>query len=92
MIEGIHHKGLKLFWSNADASKLPPDQIRKIKFILEALNRAEKISDMNFPGLDLHPLKGNLREHWAVTVKNNWRITFYFKEGNARLIDYVDYH
>lgn len=47
---------------------------------------------MNAPGLGLHPLKGDLKGHWGVTVKNNWRITFLFEEGNARTVDYLDYH
>lgn len=29
---------------------------------------------------------------WAVKVSGNWRITFRFEEGDAYIVDYVDYH
>jgi antitoxin HigA-1 len=36
---------------------------------------------MDLPGLRLHPLKGNLRGFWAVTVRANWRAIFRFTEA-----------
>lgn len=36
------------------------------------------VNDVNFPGSALHPLKGDLLDYWAVTVKANWRIIFKF--------------
>ena len=92
MIVSIQHKGLKRLWTKDDVSKLPPDQVEKIRDILTLLDGAEKVSDMNFPGSALHPLKGGLADHWLVTVKANWRIIFQFEDGNAYLIDYLDYH
>ena len=47
---------------------------------------------MNFPGSKLHPLKGQLKGLWSVTVNGNWRITFKFQDGDAYIIDYFDYH
>lgn len=47
---------------------------------------------MNVPGWRLHPLTGNLAEHYAVTVSGNWRITFKFEGEDALLVDYQDYH
>lgn len=47
---------------------------------------------MGAPGWQLHPLKGKLRDHWAVSVSGNWRLTFTFEDGDAVLIDYQDYH
>ena len=92
MIASIQHKGLKLLWTKGDASRLPPDHIEKIRMILTLLDAAEKVSDMNFPGSALHPLKGSKENYWAVTVKANWRIIFQFKNGNAYLVNYLDYH
>jgi toxin HigB-1 len=47
---------------------------------------------MNAPGFGLHPLKGNLKDHWAVSVNGNWRLTFRFEGADAILVDYQDYH
>lgn len=92
MIVSIQHKGLKLLWTRNDASRLPHDQVERIRAILTLLDNAEKIRDMNFPRSGLHPLKGDLADYWSVTVKVNWRIIFKFKDGKAYLVDYLDYH
>ncbi len=92
MIVSIQHKGLKLLWTKGNDTKLPQDQVGKIRQILTLLHAAEKVTDMNFPGAALHPLKGELVNYWAVTVKANWRIIFKFENGNAYLVDHIDYH
>jgi proteic killer suppression protein len=60
--------------------------------ILVALDTSLKIGDMDIPGFKLHPLKGRLKGRWSVSVSGNWRITFEFREGNAYVLDYEDYH
>ena len=92
MIVSISHKGLKLLWTKNDTTKLPQNQVRKIRNILILLNGATKVDDMNYPGADLHPLKGEMKGFWAVTVTGNYRIIFRFEEEDAYLLDYLDYH
>ncbi len=59
---------------------------------LAALATAQEIEDMDIPGYRLHPLKGKLRGRWSISVSGNWRITFEFRDGNAYILDYEDYH
>ena len=92
MIASIRHKGLKLFWTQNDGSKLPYQQLKKIKNVMLLLNSAAKIEDLNFPGANLHSLKGEFSGFWAVSVTGNYRIIFEFIDGWAHLIDYIDYH
>lgn len=92
MIVSIRHKGLKRLWTKNDASKLPADQINKIRNILTLLDAAREIDDMGYPGSGLHPLKGELRGFHSVSVTGNYRIIFRFENGDAELVDYVDYH
>jgi len=47
---------------------------------------------MDMPGLNLHPLEGDRKGPWAVTVRANWRVIFRFDDGDGQDIDYVDYH
>ena len=47
---------------------------------------------MDLPGFKLHPLKGNLKGFWAVSVSGNWRIIFRFEGGHAYDVDLGDYH
>ena len=92
MIETIAHKGLRRFYENDDRSKLPPDMVERIALILETLDAASTIEAMNLPSFRLHPLKGELKGFWAVTVRANWRIVFRFEGGSAFDVDFMDYH
>ncbi|MGO9460059.1 MAG: type II toxin-antitoxin system RelE/ParE family toxin [Rhodomicrobium sp.] len=47
---------------------------------------------MDQPTFRLHPLRGDLKDYWAVTVRANWRIVFQFADGEASNIDLTDYH
>ena len=47
---------------------------------------------MDLPGFRLHPLRGDLTGHYAVSVSGNWRVTFRFEDGYAIDVDYTDYH
>lgn len=47
---------------------------------------------MDAPGFHLHELKGNRKGTWSVRVNKNWRVTFTFKDGDAHVVDYEDYH
>lgn len=92
MISSFRHKGLRRFFEDDDASKLPPDMLERIRTVLSFLDAASNIEEMDQPSFRLHPLKGRLRGLWAVTVRANWRIVFDFENGDATDVDFVDYH
>ena len=92
MIKNFLHKGLKLLFEEDDGRKLPSDMLFRIKIILSTLHAAEDIEGVNLPTFRLHPLKGDLKEYYAVTVRANWRIIFSFKGGDAFNVDFIDYH
>ena len=92
MIESFQHKGLRLFFENDDPSKLQTHHIEKIRRILYRLDEAKSIEDMNLVGWGLHQLSGNYKGFWSVKVNGNYRIVFSFDNGNAQLVNYLDYH
>ncbi len=53
---------------------------------------ARCVSDGLGSGFRLHPLKGELRGFWAVTVRANRRVIFRFVDPDIFDVDYVDYH
>ena len=59
---------------------------------LASLDIALSPVDMNFAAWKLHPLKGELKDHWAVSVNDNWCLTFCFEGQDVILVDYQDYH
>ena len=68
------------------------EHLVKLRDILARLEAARAVTDMDMPGFRLHPLKGEFRGFWAVTVRANWRVIFRFADGEALDVDYVDYH
>jgi proteic killer suppression protein len=92
MIVGFRHKGLKRLFEKDDASGVRPDLRDKIRTILAQLNEARTIEDMHLTSLRLHPLKGDMKGLWSVTVRGNWRIVFRFADGDADAVELIDYH
>lgn len=92
MIRSIRHKGLRHLFEDDDARGVNADHVEKLRDILARLNAARAASDMDLPGFRLHPLRGDLKGFWAVTVRANWRVVFKFADGDASDVDYVDYH
>ncbi len=92
MIRSFRHKGLKRLFENAETKGVRQDHVEKIENILAVLNRARAAEDMDLPGFHLHPLKGDLKGFWGVTVRANWRIVFRFHEGEPYDVDLTDYH
>lgn len=92
MIQSFKSKPLRLLFEKDDSSKIRPDLVRKVENVLTRLQAAKEIKDMNAPGYNLHPLKGNRKGTWSVTIKENWRITFQFINGDAFEVNMEDYH
>jgi proteic killer suppression protein len=92
MIKSIRHRGLKRLFEQDDASGVNAEHVGKLRDILATLNAAPAVAHMDLPGFRLHPLKGQMKGFWSVTVQANWRVIFRFVEGQAEDVDLVDYH
>ncbi|SHI19784.1 type II toxin-antitoxin system RelE/ParE family toxin [Pollutimonas bauzanensis] len=92
MIRTFIHKGLEKFHETGSLAGIQPQHARRLRLILALLGQARVIGDVYAPGLRLHPLQGNLKDFWSLTVQANWRIIFRFEDGDVHAVDYVDYH
>ena len=92
MIRSFHHRGLKRLYERGDPSRVRADQAERIALALADLDEAGEPSDLDLPGYRLHPLKGNLKEFWSISISGNWRIVFRFVDGDVCDVDLVDYH
>ncbi len=92
MIKTIRHKGLKRLFEQDDPSGVNQEHAGKRRDILATLHAAPTVVHMDLPGFRVHPLKGQMKGFYAVTVRANWRVVFRFAEGHAEDVDYVDYH
>jgi len=92
MIKGFRHKGLDRFFRKGDARAIQAQQAARIARILDLLDDASTAEQLNIPGYYLHPLKGDRKGEWAVTVSGNWRFTFGFEGEDAVGVNLEEYH
>ena len=92
MIRSFKHKVLERFFVTGARAGIRPEQADRLRLVLAQLHAATAAEDMALPGLRLHPLKGDRKGTWSVSVSGNWRITFAFDPRGASDVDYQDYH
>jgi len=92
MIKTFKHRGLKRLYERGDGSGIRPDLLETVERILTILDSAASPQALDIPRYRLHPLKGDLRGFWSVTVRANWRIIFRFEGDDALDVEMIDYH
>jgi toxin HigB-1 len=92
MIKSFKHKGLEDFFYSGKKKGIRPEHADRLERILDRLNAADEIRDMNYPGSNLHKLVGDKKDQYAVKVSGNWRVFFEFTDEHAHFVDYGDYH
>jgi proteic killer suppression protein len=92
MIQSIRHKGLRRLYEDDDPRGVIAEHVVKPRDILVRLDASGGVGDLDVAGFKLHPLKGDRRGFWAITVRANWRVIFRFEDGDALDVDFVDYH
>jgi toxin HigB-1 len=92
MIKSFKHKGLKKFYEAGSKQGIQAQHAPKIRMQLASLDSAFCIEDLDILGYRLHPLKGDRKGIWSISVSGNWRITFQFDDGNVYVVNYEDYH
>lgn len=94
MIKTIKSKPLRLLWEKDDGSKLPPNQLKKIRLVLQIIDDLEEVpEDLAYlVSWRPHPLKGELQGFWSLDITGNYWVIFRFENKNAFDLDYLDTH
>jgi len=92
VIKSFAHKGLETYFRTGSKKGIQPSHARKLDLILAALDAAHVAGDMNLPGFVFHPLQPTSSNVFAVRVSGNYRVTYRFLNGDAEVVDYLDYH
>ena len=83
---------MRRFFETGSKRGIQAKHAGRLRMQLAALDSAQSAEDMDLPGYRLHALKGGMAGRWAISVSGNWRITYEFRDGNAHILDYEDYH
>ncbi|MEJ7622547.1 MAG: type II toxin-antitoxin system RelE/ParE family toxin [Pyrinomonadaceae bacterium] len=92
MIKSFRHRGLRELFETGRTKRISSDFCPKLLRQMDAINQADFPEQLNFPGYELHGLKGELAGVWAMKVNKNFRLTFKFVDGDAVDINLEDYH
>ena len=91
MIKSFTNKQLKALWETGK-SKIDARLHQRILRRLDVLDAATVPEDMGLPGFDFHGLKGQNPVRYTVHVNGPWCITFEFRDGDAYVLDFEQYH
>jgi toxin HigB-1 len=92
MIKSFIHKGLEDFFYDGNRKGIQATHASELEAILDRLDAANEIRDMNYPGSGLHLLLPKKKGRWAIKVSGNWRWIFEFVDGDALNVEVEDDH
>jgi toxin HigB-1 len=93
MIASFADKETKRIWNGLRSRKLPSDIQDRALSKLTMLNRAKTMDDLRHPPSNrLHALKDDRAGQHSISINDQWRICFVWKDGAAERVEIVDYH
>jgi proteic killer suppression protein len=92
MIKSFRCRDTEKLFNDIDVRKFHSIN-RAARMKLEILNAAISLNSLRVPpGNRLEQLHGVRKGQHSIRINNQWRICFFWKEGNATEVEIVDYH
>jgi proteic killer suppression protein len=93
MISSFGNSETEQVWHGNRVKKLP-NEIQNIgRRKLRMLNNSIDLADLRIPPSNrLEKLSGKLKDFYSIRINDQWRIIFKWKNGNATLVEIIDYH
>ena len=85
----IRHKGLRALHERDNPARVPAGLVARLKRILFRLQESTQPSSA--AALSAAPLKGDRAGQWSVRVSGNWRVVFWFEDGEAVDVGLIHY-
>lgn len=96
MIVGFKGKVAKDIWYTNQSKTLPRHIWVRAKALLSIMHATTTLEDLRIkgepPNIRLHKLHGDRRDHWSLTIKLPWCITFKFNNGEFSEVMIENYH
>lgn len=93
MVKKFKCKETEKIWKREFSNKFSKDIQTKARRKLIMLHSASSLTDLRVPPSNrLEKLKGDRKERYSIRINNQWRICFYFSDGEASEVEIVDYH
>ncbi len=93
MIISIADKETQRIFNQRFSRKLPHDIQRIALRKLIMIDNAKTIEDLRVPPANrLEKLEGERNGQYIIRINDQWRICFYYKDGDFSEVEIVDYH
>ena len=93
MIKSFADRETQSLYVTGASRRLPADVTRRALRKLEYIDLASRLEDLLVPpGNRLHPLAGDRRGQYSISINDQWRICFRLAEGDAHDVEITDYH
>jgi toxin HigB-1 len=93
MILSFGSKETEKIWNGLRVKGLPFEVQEGGRRKLRMLNNSQNIKDLLIPPSNkLEKLKGKLKDYYSIRINDQWRVIFIWENGNASLVEIVDYH
>lgn len=93
MIKNFKCKETEKIWKREYSSRFSKDIQGKARRKLVMLEAASTLTDLRVPPSNrLEKLKGDRKDQYSIRINSQWRICFYFTDGEASEVEIVDYH
>ena len=93
-IKSFNCRDTKKIWNRKPVKTFSVNMQKIARRKLILINVAEKLDDLRIPPnnqLKKYCGKKKLTK-WSIRINDQWRICFYFENGDAKEVEIVDYH
>ncbi len=93
MIKGFRDEETEKVFNCRFSKKLPHDIQRIAERKLIMLHRSATLNDLRIPPANrLKALKGERKGHHSISIDDQWRICFEWRDDGVYEVEIVDYH
>ena len=96
MIRSFGNRTTQEVWETGESKSIPKDLWIRAKALMTIMHATSTLDDLKIkgqpPNIRLHKLKGDRKDHWSVTIRLPWCITFRFKDGEFSEVKIENYH
>lgn len=95
MIVSFADRETRIIWDGSFSKKikLSPVLFESARRKLRMIASAPSLDTLKIPPSNhLEQLKGDRQGQWSIRINSQYRICFYWSEGNASEVKIVDYH
>lgn len=93
MIKTFADKQTAAIFDGFQVRQLPKEMQAVARRKLKQIDAATSIESLRVPpGNRLELLKGKRSGQWSIRINSQWRICFYWRDGEAENVEVADYH